>query len=95
MIVGDELEWRQSLLLEFQKQRPRLRDGESVLRSLRKNPDEPQFRDCASEDSVICSFPEMQQPKGNPLVEFVFEQPQRDQCVHIAEISPGRLARIA
>ena len=47
VIVGDEIEWRRSLFPESYQKRPRLRDRESILRSLRQNADKPQLRDRA------------------------------------------------
>jgi hypothetical protein len=43
----------------------------------------------------MSSFPETHQPPGNPLVKLVFEKPQRDQRVHLEEISPGWFDRIS
>ena len=95
MIVGDEAEEDYPLLLEPDQQGPRLRDGQPILRSLRQNADEPQFRDRASEDFVARSLPETQQPPANALMELVFEKTQRDQCVHIEQISHGRFDRMS
>jgi hypothetical protein len=93
--VSDEPEGDHSLLLEPNQEGLRLRDGQSILRSLRQNADESQFRDSASEDFVARSLPETQQPPANVLMELVFEKTQRDQCVYIEQISHGRFDRMS
>ena len=95
VIAGDEPEGNHALLLESDQQRSRLRHGQSLLRSLRQNADEPQFRDRASEYFIARSLPETHQPPANALMELVFEEPQRNQCVHIQQISHGRLDRMS
>jgi hypothetical protein len=61
VIVGDEPEGYFSPLLESDQEGPRLRDGESVLRSLTQNANERQIRDRAGKDFVACCLPETQQ----------------------------------
>jgi hypothetical protein len=95
VIVGDEPEGDHSLLLESDQEGPRLPDGQSILRSLTQNADEPQLRDRASKDFVAGCLPETQQLPANALMELVFEKPQRDQCVYIKQISHGRFDRMS
>ena len=95
VIVGDEPEGDHSLLLESDQEGPRLRDGQSILRSLTQNADEPQLRDRASKDFVAGYLPETQQPPANALMELVFEKTQRDQRVYIKQISHGRFDRMS
>jgi hypothetical protein len=88
VIVGDEPEGDHSLLLESDQEGPRLPDGQSILRSLTQNADEPQLRDRASKDFVAGCLPETQQPPANALMELVFEKPPaRPVRLHQADIS--------
>jgi len=93
--VGDEPEGDHFLLLEPDQDGPRLRHGQSILRSLRQNSDEPQLRDRASKEFVTRPLPETQQPPANAIMELVFEKPQGNQCVHIKQISHGRFDRMS
>ena len=95
MVVGEEPECYGSLLLQSHQKRLRLRDRQSILRSLRQNADEPQFGNRASQYFVAFSVPEPHHPVRNAVMKLVFEKAQRDQRVHIEKISHGRSDRIS
>ena len=95
MVVGGEREWHSPLFLQPGEHFQRLIDGEFVLRRLRQNADEAQFRDGAGEKRVACAFAQTPQPQAHARMELVFEETERDQRVDVEKVSRGRLDRIS
>ena len=87
----DKFERYRPLFLHPQKKCFRISDGQPILRGLREDADEPQLRDCASQDCVPVFSPEIQHPAGNALMKLVFEKAQCDQRVRSSRYLRGGL----
>jgi hypothetical protein len=95
MIVGDECELQGITCLKAEQQVACMRDGESVLRCLCEHPDEPKFGNrtsCQFRNSPRC---QSAHPASHSPVEFVLQESQRDQRIHVEEIRHGNSAKIS
>ncbi len=96
MIVGQKPKLKYFFCFQAQKQGPRVGNGKPILRSLRKNPDEPEFCNRASHKfqqslrSPRCSY-----PVGDSLVKFMLEEPERHESIYVEQISHGNSDRIS
>src|SRR5271157_957486 len=95
MIVGDERKLQGITCLQAKQQAARMRDGESVLRCLRQYPDETKFCDRTSRQFRDSPRRQSAHPTGDSPVEFVLQESQRDQSIHVEEIRHGNSASIS
>jgi len=92
VVVGQECKTKHIRLFHARQQAARLCNRESVRRRLRQNPYESQFRDRTSGQSQSGTGP---QPVCYTTVEFVVNEPKRDERVYIEKVCHGKLARMS
>ena len=95
MIVGNKCELQGFFCFQAEQQGPCVPNSESILRSLRENPYEPEFCDRArhyfrNPEQNQCSY-----PVGDSLMKFMLKETERHQSIHIEQISHGNSDKIS
>ena len=72
-----------------------MRDAKSVLRRLHENPDEAEFRNRTSRQLRNSSQSQLANPTGDSSMEFLLQESQRYQGVHVEKIRHGNSDKIS